>query len=318
MSQRCRACGSAGIVTFCALYGEKHSERLFMAKMRSALFYLRRPAYWAHLQQRAIKPFLPNFDSSAHREKALRWARARAVPLGEALTRMKLIDEPGGGFPALSPQLVQRATRNAKRSGCIMGGAGHIDLIYAAAKLSGATAAIETGVAYGWSSLAFLAAMAEKGGRLVSVDRPYPGAGNEPFVGIAVPGAMRENWHIVREPDRHGLRKAVARFPGGIDIAHYDSDKSYRGRMYAYPILWAALKPGGIFLSDDIQDNMAFADFVDRRRISFTVAAAAGKYVGMAIKPGAREGSPARPAALPARDSGDTSRQNAPARFPAV
>ena len=112
-----------------------------MAKIRSALFYLRRPAYWAHLRQRAIKPFLSDLDSSAHREQASRWAGVRAVPLAEALTRMNLIAGPGDGFPALSPQLVHRATRNANRSGCVMGGAGHIDLIYAAAKLSGATAA---------------------------------------------------------------------------------------------------------------------------------------------------------------------------------
>ena len=48
---------------------------------------------------------------------------------------------------------------------------------------------------------------------------------------------------------------------GSIDLCHYDSDKSWWGRAYAF-LLWKALKPGGLFISDDIQDNMFFAEFV--------------------------------------------------------
>ena len=270
-----------------------------MSKLRSAIFYLKKPSYWPHFQQKLLKPFLPNLDTHAHRAKAIQWARQRAMPLPDALAQLGIITDRGAMLPAMSDQLMQRAMENARRSGCAMGGPGYIELIFAAARLTGARRAVETGVAYGWSSLALLAAMQGSGGRLISVDRPYPGAGNEPFVGIAVPDELRKNWTIVREPDRHGLRKAVAGFPDGIDIAHYDSDKSYRGRMYAYPILWNALGPGGIFISDDIQDNMAFAAFVDTRRLSFAVSTAGGKYVGIAIKPGARDAVHASPIAPP-------------------
>ena len=48
------------------------------------------------------------------------------------------------------------------------------------------------------------------------------------------------------------------------------------------------LKPGGIFLSDDIQDNMAFADFVRQKDASFGVVEGGGKYIGLAMKPGLR------------------------------
>lgn len=146
-------------------------------------------------------------------------------------------------------------------------------------------------------------------GRLVSVDRPYPGAGNEPFVGIVVPEDLRRNWTIVREPDRNGLRKALAKFPDGIDIAHYDSDKSYRGRLYSYPLLWNALKPGGVFISDDIQDNMAFAAFVDTRSLSYAVTESGGKFVGIAIKPGLRTSPVDHEPADRRRDIQDTSSQ---------
>lgn len=258
-----------------------------MSKLRSAIFYLKRPAYWAHLRQRALKPFLPDLDTRTHRMLATQWARARALPLAGALAEMGLAR--GQAVPAMSKDLVHAALENARRSGCRMGGAGHVELIYAAARLSGARTAVETGVAYGWSSMALLAAMQDRDGRLISVDRPYPGRGNEPYVGIAVPKILRRNWAIVREPDRNGLRKAVAAFPEGIDIVHYDSDKSFRGRMFGYSILWRALKFGGIFISDDIQDNLAFANFVNARHISFAVTEAAGKYVGIAVKPGLRE-----------------------------
>jgi hypothetical protein len=256
--------------------------------MQSALFYLARPTYWAHLQQRAIKPFLPDLDSRSHRDQATRWASIRALPLADALAELGIVAAPGAKLPAIDPALLKTAAGNAARSGCRMGGPGYIELIYAAAKLSGARNAVETGVAYGWSSLALLAAMRERGGHLVSVDRPYPAAGNEAFVGIAVPDEYRGNWRIVREPDRHGIRKAVGCFPRGIDIAHYDSDKSYRGRLYGYAVLWNALRPGGVFISDDIQDNMAFAAFVQARSVAYGVVETRGKYAGIAIKPGPR------------------------------
>ena len=53
-----------------------------------------------------------------------------------------------------------------------------------------------------------------------------------------------------------------------LDLCHYDSDKSYYGRRWAYPKLWEALKTGGIFISDDIQDNWAFKEFCVSQRMS--------------------------------------------------
>ena len=120
---------------------------------------------------------------------------------------------------------------------------------------------------------------------MVSVDMPYPKMNNEAFVGIVVPDALRPEWTLIRLPDRNGLKRAIAQFSGSIDFAHYDSDKSYYGRGFAYPLIWQALVPGGVFISDDIQDNMRFAEFVGEKGVPFAVTECAGRYVGICRKP---------------------------------
>jgi hypothetical protein len=103
----------------------------------------------------------------------------------DALTAVALFDREQGVLPSIADDLLAEANELARRSSVQMGGAGDIDLIYAAVILSGSTRAVETGVAYGWSSLAILAALENLGkGRLISVDMPYPKIGNEEFVGI--------------------------------------------------------------------------------------------------------------------------------------
>jgi len=256
-------------------------------KIRSTVFYLKSPRYWPHFIQKVKRYAQPNLDTPHWQDKAVQWAQARAKPLGELLFKFGLTGSQSGPIPTLDAALLHLAQRRAAQSGCKMGGPAYLDLIYAVTRLTSARTVVETGVAYGWSSLAFLAAMGDAG-RLVSVDRPYPGAGNELFVGIAVPDEFRRRWLIIAEPDRNGLRKAVAQFPQGIDVAHYDSDKSYQGREFAYPIIWNALKPGGVFISDDIQDNMAFAHFVEEKGLRYGVTEAQGKYVGIAMKAYAR------------------------------
>jgi predicted O-methyltransferase YrrM len=92
-----------------------------------------------------------------------------------------------------------------------MGGAGQFNLLYAATILSGARRIVETGVAYGWSGLAILAAMAIR-------------------------------------------------------------------------CFGVALRSGGILIPDDIQDNMAFADFVAERQLNFSVTEYVWKYTGIVRK----------------------------------
>jgi len=259
---------------------------VIIEKIKTAHWFLVRPNHWAQAVELAGRKLKPNHDRPELREQARAWAAERAVPVGEALAAVGLVPADGKELPRLTPEFLSEAERRAAGSKVKMGGPGDLDLLYAATSLSGAARVVETGVAYGWSSLAILAGLrAHPDARLVSVDMPYPKMGNEAFVGIVVPADLRARWELVREPDRNGLSKAIRKLGGKVDLCHYDSDKSWFGRQFGYRLMWDALVPGGVFISDDIQDNLAFKELVERKALPFAVTGYAGKFVGILRKP---------------------------------
>ncbi|MEH6876231.1 MAG: class I SAM-dependent methyltransferase [Candidatus Competibacter sp.] len=254
-------------------------------KLKTFRWFLARPSHWAQAVDLGKRKFMPDRDSPELRAAAREWAAVQAVTVSDALDTVGLAAK-GKDISRLSTALLDEARSRAARSKVAMGGAGDIDLLYAATVLSGALHVVETGVAYGWSSLAILAALESRDdGRLISVDMPYPKMNNEDFVGIVVPERLRNKWALVREPDRNGLVKAIAQLGGSIDLCHYDSDKSWYGRQFGYRLMWEALRPGGVFISDDIQDNFAFRELVETRRIACAVTGYEGKFVGIVRKP---------------------------------
>jgi predicted O-methyltransferase YrrM len=257
-----------------------------MEVVKTGFWFLQRPRFWAHAAALGYRKFRTSGDTPDHQAHATRWAAERAVPVDAALQAVGIRPADAAEFPRLPQALKDEAHRLASAASVSMGGPGDIDLLYAAVILSGAERVVETGVAYGWSSLAVLAGLAATGkGGLASVDMPYPKLNNEAWVGVAVPQRLRSRWVLIREPDRWGLKKALRRFGGSIDLCHYDSDKSYDGRQYGYDLMWKALRPGGLFISDDIQDNLAFRDFIEDVRAPFAVTEYQGKYVGIVRKP---------------------------------
>jgi predicted O-methyltransferase YrrM len=254
-------------------------------KIRTLGWFLKRPNHWVYAMELGLRKMRADHDSAKWAERAGEWAAQRAVSVEEALVKVGLL-QAGMPIPIMADSLLDEGRERAGRSRVRMGGAGDLDLLHAAVRLSGARSVVETGVAYGWSSLAILAGFEPiESSRLVSVDMPYPKLNNESFVGIAVPGRFRASWQIIREPDRRGLEKAIRLIGGGIDLCHYDSDKSYWGRRYAFPLLWRALGKGGVFISDDIQDNFGFKEFVEDGGLQFAVTEYEGKFIGIARKP---------------------------------
>ncbi len=112
---------------------------------------------------------------------------------------------------------------------------------------------------------------------------PYLGQDGDQYVGCVVPEKLKTNWKLFRHADRESLPK-ILKETQAIDVVHYDSDKSYEGMKWAYETLYPLVKKGGVFISDDINDNSAFQDFCESKNITPNVVEFEGKYVGFFIK----------------------------------
>lgn len=255
-------------------------------KLKTLAWFGQRPAFWPHAAALMTRKLKTNHDAPDLRQAARDWARSRARPVGEVLAQLGCI-RPGVSLPTMSKDELEQGAERVRRAGVEMGGAGDLALLYAAVFLTRAARVLETGVAYGWSSYAIRSAQLHAGlnqSTLVSVDMPYVKLGAESSVGVVVPTAYREGWSLIREPDRNGIRKGLLMLGGAPDLVHYDSDKSWYGRAYAYPLLWNALRHGGLFISDDIQDNFFFRQFAERIDLPFHVTESQGKFVGIMKK----------------------------------
>ena len=91
------------------------------------------------------------------------------------------------------------------------------------------------------------------------------------------------NWKLFRFADRESLPK-IFKENEVFDVVHYDSDKAYEGMSWAYHQLFSHLRNGGVFISDDINDNSAFQDFCEKMKIDPTIVDFDGKFVGIFIK----------------------------------
>ena len=255
-----------------------------IGKLKTLFWFAKRPLYWRHAAALALRKILPDKDTPELRKAARAWASERAVSVDAALAAIGLLPA-GQTAPQLPESVIEAAKRRMADVPFALGGPGDLHLIHAVTRLAGAKRIVETGVAYGWSSLAILEGIrGTEGAKLASVDMPYPKMNSESAVGAVIPDDLRRHWILIREPDRRGLVKAIRLLGGKIDLAHYDSDKSWYGRFYAYPIIWRALGPGGVLISDDIQDNFAFAEFSEAQGVPFSVTQSNDKFVGIMVK----------------------------------
>jgi predicted O-methyltransferase YrrM len=257
----------------------------------SYLWFLRRPTLYPEMFRRLsyslTHPRLHRAQRELWKAQSAKWCAAGASPL-ESIARELEIDLPVKPIRDLHPQDWAFAAQAAEGSPVRMGGAaGAVELLYHACLRLRAEKVVETGVAYGWSSLAILLALERMGrGALVSIDMPYLLRENDPYVGIVVPSRLRSRWTLIRRPDRDALPKVIKNL-GAIDLAHYDSDKSEPGRRFGCSSLWSALRPGGLLITDDIHDNLAFRDFCDQLGLKpWILPGRDGSYVGILKKPG--------------------------------
>jgi predicted O-methyltransferase YrrM len=124
---------------------------------------------------------------------------------------------------------------------------------------------VETGVARGVTSAAVLSALHANGaGRLFSIDLPPLTGPWAEQSGAAVAPELRGRWTYVRGATLRRLPQVLDQLPA-IDLFIHDSLHTYRTMTFEFTRAWAALREGGVVLSDDIDDSRAFHDFVARQ-----------------------------------------------------
>ena len=115
-----------------------------------------------------------------------------------------------------------------------------------------------------WSTLVIILSKKKKS-NLTSIDLSYPTKESEKLVGKALPYSFKNKYRLLMGIDHDFLlsfKDQKIRF----DFIHYDSDKSYEGRMKNYELMLMQQK--GCFVSDDISDNSAF-DFVISNQLNY-------------------------------------------------
>ena len=123
--------------------------------------------------------------------------------------------------------------------------------------------ALETGVAYGVTTSFVLKAMAQQGtGELLSIDLPPLGSAADSFVGFLVPEELRSRWRLYRGQSKRVL-PALLRNLESVDLFIHDSLHTYRNMTWEFKEAWSRLRKGGLLISDDVNQNCAFDDFVE-------------------------------------------------------
>ena len=259
--------------------------------LRTGWWYLRRPRMYWELGRRIRHRAFPSWDRAPEGASSTSdaWCASLAVNTDDALRQLTGLSGVAS-VRSCFPEAFDQAERSQQACPVTMGAPANLDLLYHLSRSLGARRIIETGVAYGWSSLVLLLSMGEySDGRLVSTDMPYVMQFGDRWVGCVVPERLRARWQLLRYPDREGLPRALNVLPE-IDLCHYDSHKSYRARMWAYPLLWNALVPGGYVVSDDIGDDRGFHDFCEQLEVVPTIVSGLTstgtiRYAGVLRKP---------------------------------
>lgn len=123
-----------------------------------------------------------------------------------------------------------------------------------------ATKIVETGVAHGVTTRFILEAIGPGTGHLWSIDLPPPSAALRRKVGAAVGVRPSSHWTLIAGSSRRRLSPlldAVA----PIDLFVHDSSHTKHNMMLEMSLAWAALRPGGALVVDDIDLNAAFYEF---------------------------------------------------------
>ncbi|QLH09709.1 class I SAM-dependent methyltransferase [Candidatus Nitrosotenuis sp. DW1] len=123
---------------------------------------------------------------------------------------------------------------------------------------------VETGVAYGLSSMYILQALFEnKKGTLYSIDSVFTPWQSKEMIGSAIPSHLRKNWKLILGSSSEKLKETLSAL-GPLDIFFHDSLHTYKNMTFEFDTAWPFIIKNGFLISDDISGNNAFHDFYSK------------------------------------------------------
>ena len=175
-----------------------------------------------------------------------------------------------------------KSSKKLKKIEYDLGGGGAYNLIYFLTRQFKPEIILETGVAAGYSSCAFLEAINKnKTGKLFSSDFPYFRIPNPvKYVGILVDKKYKKNWELFLDGDERNVIKIKKRLKKKIDFIHYDSDKTYEGKKNFFNSINSFLKKNTIIIIDDIQDDNFFLEYISNKK-KYKIFEFKKKYLGL-------------------------------------
>ena len=140
--------------------------------------------------------------------------------------------------------------------------------LYCLVRLSNPQTVVETGVNWGESTLFILEALQQNGqGELYSFDagfnvasEHYPMPPNVDQVGFLVTDDLREQWTLVIGDSIEEMEETLPGIPS-VDLFYHDSLHSYDHMTAEFEIACQHMSDGGLFMSEDIDNNDAWEDF---------------------------------------------------------
>jgi predicted O-methyltransferase YrrM len=219
-----------------------------------------KPGNFAVMTRKVVRRLM-NTRGELSPEENRRWLQANAaefVPFAKRIDAALLVES-----LAYAENLKAHAEKVLATIPYDLHGSGFYTLLYFLARLRKPETTLETGVAAGWSSHAFLSAILRNGtGRPSSSEFPYFRIPNsERLVGVLVEPHMKPHWILETRGDAANLPKMLSGIHS-VNLFHYDSDKSYEGRRFALDLVRPKLAPDALIVMDDLQDNAFFHDVV--------------------------------------------------------
>ena len=126
---------------------------------------------------------------------------------------------------------------------------------------------IETGVAYGLSSVYILKALKENQvGTLHSIDSVFRPWQSKEMIGAIIPDELKSRWNFIFGKSSEKLELIFNKIENA-DIFIHDSLHTYKNMIFEFESAEKNLKKSGIILSDDVLDNDAFYDFTNKKEL---------------------------------------------------